>query len=593
MAINKKYSRLAFVTVAISVLLVLSSLLNKFYSHNANIASTSLSMRLLDLNKLPLGSEQQDISAQESRILEDLRETDTIVVSIGKKACFHILTHLELCHSHGFHYRRDADVSISTHTIEKDLQESKRNNLFGFSSYLTYDTITVEETLKYLSQLKDDKDSKLMGFVNLEKVTSDKEQHWSFDAAKLTFKSLSLINFISDLNVLYGEDCRDPRPNWEIYRDSSICNGKVPCFLARAKLKPSVTGTEAISLRADNQNKFKIVQLADLHFSVGKGKCRDEYPPNEKCEADPKTLDFIESVLDIEQPNLVVFTGDQIMGDECKLDSESALLKVIDPVVKRKIPYTMVWGNHDDEGSLNRWELSQLIESMPYSVFKANPYDSDDNSFGVGNYVQYVWDEHGSPMMALYFLDSHKYSPNPRAYPGYDWIKEAQWSYFRDVKTNFSKILDPNSSMILSMAFFHIPLPEYVNLNSVQSSEKTNPIVGSLKEGITAPKYNTGGVETLQDLGVTVASVGHDHCNDYCLLDDSHLTKDKSRVWLCYGGAAGEGGYAGYGGTERRIRIFDVDLSKGEIHTWKRLNGSPQKIFDRQTLVIGGVPNIA
>lgn len=141
------------------------------------------------------------------------------------------------------------------------------------------------------------------------------------------------------------------------------------------------------------------------------------------------------------------------------------------------------------------------------------------------------------------------------------------------------------------MAFFHIPLPEYLHFQSQQEPDKQNLVIGNYKEGITAPKYNSGGLKALHDLKVSAVSVGHDHCNDYCLLEDS-ISKDE-KIWLCYGGGGGEGGYAGYGGTERRIRIFEIDTQGNSIYTWKRLNGTPDEIFDHQTIVSDGVPNTA
>ena len=122
-------------------------------------------------------------------------------------------------------------------------------------------------------------------------------------------------------------------------------------------------------------------------------------------------------------------------------------------------------------------------------------------------------------------------------------------------------------------------MPEYRNLDQ--------PMVGEKKEGITAPRYNSGARSTLGKLGVSVASVGHDHCNDYCLQDATN-NENENALWLCYGGGSGEGGYGGYGGYIRRMRVFDIDTSAGEIKSWKRKESEPNVDFDHQTLVSGG-----
>jgi predicted phosphodiesterase len=53
--------------------------------------------------------------------------------------------------------------------------------------------------------------------------------------------------------------------------------------------------------------------------------------------------------LDVEKPDLVILTGDQLHHDI--LDSQSALFKVVAPLIERSIPYAVVFGNHDDEGT--------------------------------------------------------------------------------------------------------------------------------------------------------------------------------------------------------------------------------------------------
>lgn len=40
---------------------------------------------------------------------------------------------------------------------------------------------------------------------------------------------------------------------------------------------------------------------------------------------------------------------------------------------------------------------------------------------------------------------------------------------------------------------------------------------------------------------------------------------------MCYAGATGFGGYAGYGGFDRKIRIFDFNMNEARITTWKRV----------------------
>lgn len=66
-------------------------------------------------------------------------------------------------------------------------------------------------------------------------------------------------------------------------------------------------------------------------------------------EADPRTVEFIRRNLDIEKPDLVILTGNQLHHDIP--NSQSALFKIVAPITKRSIPFAAVFGNHDSEGT--------------------------------------------------------------------------------------------------------------------------------------------------------------------------------------------------------------------------------------------------
>lgn len=92
---------------------------------------------------------------------------------------------------------------------------------------------------------------------------------------------------------------------------------------------------------------FKIMQLADLHFSVTHGECRDvSWASNESvCTADNDTISMMERWLDEERPDLVVFSGDQLNGQGTSWDERSVISKWIKPVVDRKILWASIQGN--------------------------------------------------------------------------------------------------------------------------------------------------------------------------------------------------------------------------------------------------------
>lgn len=382
------------------------------------------------------------------------------------------------------------------------------------------------------------------------------------------------------VNVVFGPDATVHHENVEILENplhgSGAPKGLEPRLLM---LRGSVQRPEK-KLRFNKDGKFKILQIADAHFSTGVGKCRDPVPPESKdeCQADPRTLLFINRVLDIENPDFVALTGDQIFGDDAP-DPQTALWKLVTPLEKRKIPYGLVLGNHDDQLTMNREELMDWASFLPYSMAAKGPDEVD----GFGNYGIPV---RSSKLLkkfaaALYFLDSHSYSTQPKIAGGYDWFKDSQmWWLEQEAGGMAEQMVKENR---LSMAFFHIPIPEFKNLNGQQS-------VGKQLEGVASPRYNNGMRTHLANANVQVAAVGHDHCNDYCLLDVEHAGEEdyETKLWLCYGGGVGEGGYGGYGGYIRRLRIYELDENLGTIRLWKRAENDPDFVFDKQRIVEGG-----
>ena len=161
---------------------------------------------------------------------------------------------------------------------------------------------------------------------------------------------------VTEVDVLFGTDAVDPRPRWSLMTSplqlqawTDIPAARLSVLHGRAKSKPEDRPT----LRVRPDGKFKIVQISDTHMVTGVGVCTDAIDSDGQDmlerKADPLTVNFIGKVLDTEKPDLVVFTGDQLHHDIP--DSQSALFKVVAPVIERSIPFAAVFGNHDSEGA--------------------------------------------------------------------------------------------------------------------------------------------------------------------------------------------------------------------------------------------------
>ncbi|KAK0252519.1 hypothetical protein LTR91_004924 [Friedmanniomyces endolithicus] len=400
---------------------------------------------------------------------------------------------------------------------------------------------------------------------------------------------------VTAVDVLFGADAMDPRPGWKLAQTPLLLEGSKDLQVARLSTRHGRPNPKADEKSRDTQSRvrkdgtFKILQVGDAHLSTGTGVCRDAIGPNknepsEHCEADPRTLDFLDSVLDSEAPDLVILSGDQVEGPSAP-DTQSALFKLAAPLIERRISYAAIFGNHDDEGALSLSRSAQmgLLQNLPYSLSRPGP----ENVEGVGNYYLEILAPSPSTHSALtiYMLDTHGLTPDEKKYEGYDWLKPSQISWFTSTAQGLRKQHSKYSHFHLDMAFIHIPLPEYAEKGLVVKG-------GEWREGVTAPKFNSGFYDALADEGVVAVGCGHDHVNDYCGLrpgiapataspNDHGEKKERLGPWMCYAGGSGFGGYAGYGGYHRRVRVWEVDVNAGRIVTWKRVECCGEDVHKR------------
>jgi hypothetical protein len=282
---------------------------------------------------------------------------------------------------------------------------------------------------------------------------------------------------LTSVDVLFGADAVEPRPRWEIKDTTIMLDGQTEAVEARVTIRRGTTLKSKKPVPRINDNgRFKIMQAADLHLTSGSADCEDPIPaelvPGHGCDADTRTLEFFERLLDEEKPDLVVLSGDQINGQKTK-DAQTAVFKFVQPLVDRKLPWAAILGNHDDESNLDRAEMMALLEEMPYSLHSA---------------------------LTLYLLDTHSYSPDERHYPGYAWIRPNQIRWFKTTTQSLKKKHKEYTHIHLNMAFIHIPLTEYADPEIYRK--------GNWTEASTAPLFNSGFKDALVEEGIVFVSCG-------------------------------------------------------------------------------------
>jgi Calcineurin-like phosphoesterase len=307
---------------------------------------------------------------------------------------------------------------------------------------------------------------------------------------------------VTGLDVLFGSDAVDPRPNWQVQEIALLLDTRPDGREPRLTVRRGPAGkVEKSTPRINQYGKFKIMQVADLHLSTGLGKCRDALPVghNEgKCDADPRTLEFVEKMIDEEKPDFTILSGDQVNGETAP-DSQSAIFKFAEMFKRHKIPYAAIFGNHDDEGDLDRAGTMALMQDLPYSLSEAGPTDIE----GVGNYLVEILGRGSTSHSALtlYLLDSHSYSPDERQFRGYDWLKPNQINWFKKTSQSLKEKHKEYTHIHMDLAFIHIPLPDYRN-------PEGHKVVGNWSEPPTAPGFNSGFKDALVEEGVVLLSCG-------------------------------------------------------------------------------------
>jgi len=320
----------------------------------------------------------------------------------------------------------------------------------------------------------------------------------------------------------------------------------------------SIQETVYNGLKFNDKGSFKILVISDLHYQNGKSSpCRDILDSQLPCDGTNTTY-FIEKLLKIEKPDLVISTGDNI--DWGANDAKISLNEVFAPIIKANIPYAIVLGNHDQQSSLNRMEVMKFITSMNNSISLFNPIDPEfQDIHGYGNYHLIIGKDDASPEFILYFLDSGA-DTNNKNVKGYDWFHNSQIDY---LKQTCNKYYGQNG-----LLFWHIPTKEYEDV-------KEYHYTGNVLDTPGTPNINSGLIsDVIECNNIKGGFVGHSHNNDFCF--DYYNTR------LCHVGGTGFNGY-GIAGVSRKARIIHIKKHGKEIHTWKRMDqNNNYERFDKE-----------
>lgn len=229
-----------------------------------------------------------------------------------------------------------------------------------------------------------------------------------------------------------------------------------------------------------------------------------------------------------------------------------------------------------------------ILQNLPFSLCESGPEQID----GIGNFYLQVLAHAPSqlPLSTLYFLDSHSQIQSKIHNPDYDPVKKSQIDWFVNVSQAQQSAREKDNNVNrfhLSLAFLHIPLPEFGDRHLIIRN-------GHRREPTESPSFNSHFYDALVKGDISALGCGHDHVNDFCALLPQQTQQDGDKTpqlgpWLCYGGGSEFGGYCSYGRKRfhRRTRVWELDTSTGSLKTWKRVEYAMDRV-DKLVLVESG-----
>lgn len=290
--------------------------------------------------------------------------------------------------------------------------------------------------------------------------------------------------------------------------------------------------------------------------------------------SDPQDLQFVRKTMvkmldaayDRVNPDLVVFTGDNILGNhlrDARFGSRKVILSpdgeyeamktaihhIAEPVDRRGIPFTMIYGNHDDMNFISKEKQAEIWRGYDSFVGLDDSGDSGD----VATFNLPVMSTDGKKTaFNLWFIDSARLDKaEEKCHTG---VKKQAVEWYIN-KSN--RLKEQNGGKpVPSVLFQHIPFSEMTRLNSPCKKDdygalplfkkgepekyiRLDPAVadGFLGEPIDGCEENNGEFDAIKKQGDVVAAVfGHDHRNNFIAeLDGIRIFQSSAASFRCYG----------------------------------------------------------
>ena len=297
--------------------------------------------------------------------------------------------------------------------------------------------------------------------------------------------------------------------------------------------------------------------------------------------SDPQDLKYIrrsmlrmlDSAYDILRPDLVLLTGDNILGNhlldarignkkvaegrEATLDSMKAALKwVLDPLEKRHIPFAMVYGNHDDMNVITKEEQMEIYRSCSCCM-KGN---TDNPDLDVDTYAIKCIGRDGKNKFTLFMLDSAWQDKDEKRECHTEVKREAVEWYISESEKQREENGGEN---VPAMMFLHVPFIQTTHFvrkcskgdkNAFRCGDgwyclNTEYAEGTMGEYPSVLHNDNGLYEAVKEQkNVIAVAAGHDHLNNFTgMYEGIEFIQTGCASFRCYGNRATRG-----------VRVIDI-----------------------------------
>ena len=272
----------------------------------------------------------------------------------------------------------------------------------------------------------------------------------------------------------------------------------------------SVSAESDKTLKFGADGKFRIMHVTDTHLEQS------------NLEA---TVWAIGEACDLENPDLVVITGDNVQNCDDSAETKILIDGLMNVFESRNIPVAVTFGNHDSEkGAMSREELMAYYNTFSCSV----SVDDGEALSGCGTYNLPVMSSDGTKVkFNVWVFDSNDYDENGK----YSCVQTDQIEWY---KAKSDELAAANGGeKVYSLAFQHIIVPEVYDALRMADSESIFTVehlygeedytfdpegtnYGMLLETPCPGYENCGQFDAMVEKGDVLAVFsGHDHTNAF------------------------------------------------------------------------------